>query len=134
MTPQGAAVSNQFRVNDFDEFKQGLRAHFSTVEVEVHDQVGDAEIYPGQTRVSLHAVDGYWPSEPDDTELMNEDLFGFISDYVVSGELAILHSVSFQGPADVRFQSISIAEHDRIRTIELDQVEAFHRVAQSMGR
>lgn len=131
-TPTGAAVSNSFRIIRGAEFKVAIEKHFSNVVVTDETDTGtDAELGLGELRVSLHASDGYWPTESEQIDGF-ESFFEFVSDYVAGGELAILHSTSVQGPADVRFQSVSIAEGCKIRSIELEQVEAVHQLAQAM--
>lgn len=132
--PIGAAVSNSFRIVDGDVFLEHLRAYYPTIQIESSsDEIGDSELMPGQTRVQLHATDGYWPSDDNADETVRSDLFETVADHVAPGELAIFHSISMQGPNDIRIQSTSVSEHGACRLIEIPQLEALHRVAQSMG-
>lgn len=136
-TPQGATTSNSFRVSNGELFIGEMEKLFPNVRVEsCQDEVGDSALRPGETRVSLYADDGYWPIE---SECLTErhdvpiDFFRFVSVYVAENELAMLHSVSMQGPSDVRFQSVSIARGGKIRDIDLSSVEAFHRAIHLTG-
>lgn len=132
--PIGASISNSFRIVDGEVFLESIANQFPSVRVESSvDEVGDDELMPGQTRVQLHAVDGFWPDESEDPSVLTGDLLEVVGDHLAPGELAIFHSVAYTGPNDLRVMSTSVNEQGRRRTIELAQIEALHRVAQSMG-